>query len=101
MDSKFLLICGVTGVGKSTIIGHLRKLDSRFVRIHPYTTRKPRNRKDDKIHVSEAAMNRMDSEGKFIFTNRIYGNIVATPNRPIVDALEGKMFPVLDFPIDK
>ena len=39
---KFLLLLGVSGVGKSTIIRKLLAMDERFVYISPYITRQLR-----------------------------------------------------------
>lgn len=101
MQTKFLLLLGVSGVGKSTIINKLRKIDSRFKYISPYITRTLRNGEVDKICVTDNVMDEMDRNGEFLIVNKKYGIRYATPLKPIVEALSGACFPVLDWPINR
>jgi guanylate kinase len=101
MQTKFLLLLGVSGVGKSTIIGKLRKIDSRFKYISPYITRILRSGEMDKICVTDDAMDEMDRNGEFLIVNKKYGVRYATPLKPIVEALSGALFPILDWPINR
>ena len=100
MRTKFLLLLGVSGVGKSTIIANLRKLDNRFVYISPYTTRTLRKDEKDKIFIIDEAMDEMNKRGKFLAINKKYGIRYATPLFPIIMAFEKENFPVLDWPIN-
>lgn len=99
--TKFLLLLGVSGVGKSTIIHELRKLDSRFVYISPFMTRELRPGENDKVPVTDQQMNEMRSAGKLLVINELYGVRYATPQEPIEQALREEKFPVLDWPIDR
>ncbi|MBU4010588.1 MAG: guanylate kinase, partial [Proteobacteria bacterium] len=63
MLSKFLLLLGVSGVGKSTLIRELKRLDERFIYISPYMTRPLREGESDKIEVSNEEMDLMISKG--------------------------------------
>jgi guanylate kinase len=99
--SKFLLLLGVSGVGKSTLIEELKRLDKRFVYISPYMTRAIREGELDKIAISNEEMNSMISSGEFIVVNELYGMRYGTPSRPVLKALEDNFFPVLDWPIDQ
>lgn len=101
MKTKFLLILGVSGVGKSTIIANLRKLDKRFVYISPYITRMLREGEKDKIFISDDAMEEMNKRGEFLVINKKYGIRYATPLLPIVTALDQAKFPVLDWPANR
>lgn len=101
MHTKFLLLLGVSGVGKSTIIQNLQKIDSRFKYISPYITRALRNGEVDKICVTDNTMDEMDRNGEFLVINKKYGIRYATPLRPIVEALNESRFPVLDWPINR
>lgn len=99
--TKFLLILGPSGVGKSTIINDLRQLDTRFTYISPFITRPLRTGEEDKISIPNHIMDEMDHNGLFLTVNDIYGIRYATPRLPITQALEDGMFPVLDWPVGK
>ncbi len=99
--SKFLLLLGVSGVGKSTIIRELRKLDSRFIYISPFMTRELRFGETDKIPITGEQMDEMERQGKLLVVNELYGVRYATPREPIEQAFAGEQFPLLDWPIDR
>ena len=99
--SKFLLVLGPSGVGKSTIINQLKILDDRFEYISPLTTRDLREGEDDKIHVSEDTMDQLEAQGSLLTKNYIYGIYYGTPKKTICDALDNEFFPVLDWPVSK
>ena len=100
--SRFLLLLGPSGVGKSAIIDELSKLDKLFVYISPYTTRPLRPGETNKVAVSNACMDDMLHRGELLVVNELYGGIrYGTPRAPIAQALATKTFPVLDWPIDR
>ena len=99
--SKFLLLLGPSGVGKSMIIKELIKLDERFIYISPYITRPLRDGEKDKISVSDLEIDDMQSRGELLVINPLYGVRYATPRTPIVKALSEGFFPVLDWPINR
>lgn len=99
--SKFLLLLGVSGVGKSAIIEELIRLDGRFIYISPYMTRPLRDGEKNKIHISGEEMEERYGRGEFLVINKIYGVRYATPRESIVQALAGNQFPVLDWPISR
>ncbi len=99
--SKFLLLLGPSGVGKSAIIEELCRLDSRFVYISPYMTRPLRKGEKNKISISGQQMDKMLSRGELLPINNLYSIRYATPRLPIVEALANGSFPVLDWPISK
>ena len=98
---KFLLLLGVSGVGKSTLIRELIGLDSRFTYISPYTTRELRDGEADKIHVTKDQLEAMIERGEILTVNELYGIRYATPRKPIDDAFLKGHFPLLDWPIKK
>ncbi|HEX4104471.1 MAG TPA: orotidine-5'-phosphate decarboxylase [Candidatus Paceibacterota bacterium] len=99
--SKFLLLLGVSGVGKSTIIRELRKLDDRFVYISPFMTRELRAGEAGKVPITGEQMNEMERQGKLLVVNELYGVRYATPREPIEQAFREEKFPLLDWPIDR
>lgn len=99
--SKFLLLLGPSGVGKSTIIRELTKLDERFTYISPYMTRPLRPGEKDKIPVTDKEIDNMEKEGELLAVNKLYNICYATPKTPIIEALRKQLFPVLDWPICK
>jgi guanylate kinase len=99
--SKFLLLLGVSGVGKSTIIRELRKLDSRFVYISPFMTRGLRLGEADKTPITGEQMDEMERQRKLLVVNELYGVYYATPREPIEQAFAEGQFPLLDWPIDR
>ncbi|MCX6780397.1 MAG: hypothetical protein NT034_04470 [Candidatus Magasanikbacteria bacterium] len=100
--SKFLLLLGPSGVGKSAIIEELSKLDDRFVYICPYMTRPLRTGETNKVAVSGSEMDEMWQHGKLLVVNELFGGIrYGTPRLPIEEALVIGKFPVLDWPIDR
>lgn len=101
MKSMFLLLLGVSGVGKSTIINRLRELDDRFVYISPFVTRPLREGETDKKSVDNDEMDRLIASGEILAVNEIYGVRYATPSRPINESFSRNLFPLLDWPIAK
>ncbi len=98
--SKFLLLLGVSGVGKSTIIDCLQQRDARFVYISPYTTRPLRPGERNKVSITGIEMDAMADRGEFLAVNELFGGIrYATPRQPILDAMASGSFPVLDWPV--
>jgi guanylate kinase len=99
--TKFLLLLGPSGVGKSRIIWVLREMDRRYVYISPFTNRRLRDGETDKVYVDDAKMDRMAAAGEFLIVNELFGYRYATPRRTILDALATGQFPLLDWPVDR
>lgn len=100
-SSKFLLLMGPSGTGKSTIINHLKNRDNRFVYVAPFTTRELRPGEQDKVHIGFDELETLRESGALLAINNIYGIYYATPKHIIDQALTNDQFPVLDWPIDK
>jgi guanylate kinase len=100
-ESRFVLVSGVSGVGKTSVIREMVREDDRFRYISPYTTRQLRQGESDKIHVSSDDMEQMQNDGMFLAVNQIYGVTYGTPIEPIRRYLDENKYPVLDWPIDK
>jgi guanylate kinase len=101
MKSKFLLLLGVTGCGKSSLIRILEVLDRRFIYIKPYTTRTLRENETDKVSISENEMQRLWDTGSLLTITNLYGVKYGTPHNLITESLKTNNFPILDFPIQK
>ncbi len=101
MTTKFLLLLGPSGVGKTTIIKKLREMDTHFVYISPYITRKLRASEADKVYVSNKKLDKLVADGKILVVNHLYGIRYATPKERIERAFKRNEFPLLDWPIDR
>ncbi len=100
-SKPFLILAGVSGAGKSTIIRELLQLDARFRYISPYTTRQLRPGEQEKVCKTTDEIAQLCEAGEIVYLNHIYGASYATPRQPIDSCLHNGDFPVLDFPIQK
>ena len=97
---RLLLLLGVSGAGKTTLVHELKKIDDRFMYISPFVTRPLRIGETEKVHVSEKQLLDMNSKGKVIMVNDKFGNMFAVPRKPIDYAFNKGKFPILDWPLD-
>ena len=100
-ESQMMLVCGPSGVGKSTLIDALRKKSDRFVYVTPYTTRPLRQGETDKKHCSYEEIVQLQENNQLIALNQVYGNYYATPKTIIDEAFRVGNYPILDWPIEK
>lgn len=100
-ETKFLLLLGPSGVGKSTIIWALREICDRYVYVSPYTNRPLREGETDKINISDAEMDRLMKAGELLVVNEKFGWRYATPRGTILDAFAVNNYPLLDWPVDR
>lgn len=100
MTPKFLLLLGPSGTG-TTIIQRLRAMDSRFVYISPFITRRLRKGEQDKVYVGNRRLDKLVRNGKILVVNELYGIRYATPRGPIDQAFAAGNFPLLDWPIER
>lgn len=101
MRTKFLLILGPSGVGKSRVIWALQEMDDRYTYISPFTNRRLRSGETDKVYIDDAGMKAMEAANEFLVVNELFGYRYATPRCTIVDAFTAGNFPLLDWPIDR
>lgn len=97
--TKLLLLLGPPGVGKSSVINALVAVDARFRYVSPYVTRPLRSSEADKISVSDEQMNALIASGQLLLVNELYGIRYGTPKRPIFDAFDCDLIPLLDWPV--
>lgn len=100
-EGYFFILAGVSGVGKTTIIKELQKIDPRFTYVSPEVTRDLRDGEKDKLHVSREELERKKAEDKYLVVNELNGVAYATPKDTITQNFAENRFSVLDFPIDR
>jgi guanylate kinase len=99
--TKLLLILGPAGVGKSTVIKELQRIDPRFIYIMPFTTRALRSGESDKIHIDVAQLANLVDKNEILCVNNVYGHCYGTPREPLLTAFANQDFPVIDWPVDR
>lgn len=97
---RFLLVCGVSGVGKTALIQMLLTKDSRFTYISPHMTRPLRAGEQDKVAVSAQTFSQQQAQGMYACVNTFNGVSYGTPLQSIIDAFAQNKWPVLDFLIE-
>ena len=97
--SKFLVLLGPSGVGKSSILRKLSVIDASIVYIKPYTTRQLRNSEADKIHISLDELTKLRNGDKLIKINEIFGFFYAAPKNQVFEFLAQGKFPSIDWPL--
>ena len=100
IENPFILLLGVSAVGKSTIMRSMNEqTGNKFGYVTPYTTRPLRIGETDKMHVSESDFKAMSAEGKFIYEKTLYGNRYGTPIEVVTKIQDARQIPILDFPL--
>lgn len=96
---RLLLVCGPTGVGKTTLIRCLVESSETFHYIRPYTTRSLRTGETDKVGVTRDELCKMHDAGKLLFRNELFGVQYGTPREVVTSCLESGHIAVIDWPI--
>ncbi len=93
---------GPSATGKSTIIQELnaQAIDTTFEYVRPIITRPNRLNETDKISVTNAEFDVMESRGEFVVVNGLYGVRYGTPLRGITAPLSRGNTPILDYPLE-
>jgi guanylate kinase len=100
MNSKILLIMGVSGAGKTTLIHTIKTLDTRFEVIPLYTTRDIRQGETDRISVNNSDFENLAQQKYLIPGRNIYGNLRTGISKVMIEnALQQGYFPIFDWPI--
>lgn len=99
-----LVICGPSGVGKSTLVQRLLgdPLESRLALVVSHTTRSPRKGEVDGVHyhfVQRPEMERMIREGMFLEHEEIHGNLYGTSFAGVEAARAGGRVCILDIDV--
>ncbi|WIX78119.1 guanylate kinase [Amycolatopsis carbonis] len=87
---RLTVVSGPSGVGKSSVVGELRKLEPDIYFSVSVTTRKPRPGEVDGSHyhfVERAEFDRMVADGRLLEWAEFAGNCYGTPREPVERAL--------------
>ncbi|WP_037570756.1 guanylate kinase [Phaeacidiphilus oryzae] len=88
---RLTVLSGPSGVGKSTVLAHMRKAHPEVWYSVSATTRKPRPGERDGVQyffVDDETFDKMVANGDFLEWARFAGNRYGTPRRPVVERLE-------------
>ncbi|QRP43807.1 guanylate kinase [Amycolatopsis sp. FDAARGOS 1241] len=91
---RLTVVSGPSGVGKSSVVGELRRLEPDIYFSVSVTTRKPRPGEVDGSHyhfIDRAEFDRMVADGRLLEWAEFAGNCYGTPREPVERALaEGR-----------
>ncbi|GAT83875.1 guanylate kinase [Streptomyces sp. F-3] len=91
------MLSGPSGVGKSTVVAHMRKKHPEVWLSVSATTRKPRPGEQHGVHyffVSDEEMDKLIANGELLEWAEFAGNRYGTPRAPVMERLEAGV-PVL------
>ncbi|NIH79960.1 guanylate kinase [Amycolatopsis viridis] len=92
--SRLTVVSGPSGVGKSSVVGELRRLDPDIYFSVSVTTRPPRPGEIDGVHyhfIDRAVFDKMVAAGELLEHAEFTGNCYGTPREPVERALaEGR-----------
>ncbi|WP_062215603.1 guanylate kinase [Streptomyces sp. NBRC 109706] len=89
--SRLTVLSGPSGVGKSTVVAHLRKAHPEVWLSVSATTRRPRPGERHGVHyffVSDEEFDKLVANGELLEWAEFAGNRYGTPRRAVVDRLE-------------
>ena len=104
MRKTLFLLLGVSGTGKSSIIRHLKQVDTRFQHVSVYTTRLLRPEevgKQEKIHIKYQELLKLRKEDKLLSMNQKFGVWYGINKLAIEEIFETGKIPLLEWPIEK
>ncbi|SFB21822.1 guanylate kinase [Amycolatopsis marina] len=96
---RLTVVSGPSGVGKSSVVGELRRLDPRIYFSVSVTTRRPRPGEVDGVHyhfVDRSAFDAMIAGGELLEYAEFAGNCYGTPRAPVEAALRSGRPAVLE-----
>ncbi len=97
-----LIISGPSGVGKSTIVGHLEALRPGLRFSISCTTRDPRPGEIDGVHyhfLTQERFEQMLASGGFLESAQVHGNYYGTPKEPVTTAVDEGAVILLDIDV--
>ncbi|GAB3690576.1 guanylate kinase [Nocardiopsis oceani] len=96
-EKRLTVLSGPSGVGKSTVVAHLRQIDPDLWLSVSVTTRKPRPGEQDGVQyffVTDEEFDRLIAENQLLEWAQFAGNRYGTPRGPVEERLSAG-FPVL------
>ena len=96
-EKRLIVLSGPSGVGKSTVVAHLRRVDPDVWLSVSVTTRKPRPGEQDGVQyrfVTDEEFDRLVAENQLLEWAQFAGNRYGTPRGPVEEHLSAG-FPVL------
>jgi guanylate kinase len=88
---RLTVLSGPSGVGKSTVVAHLRKVHPEVWLSVSVTTRKPRPGEKDGVHyffVEDEEFDKLIANGELLEWAEFAGHRYGTPRRAVMDRLE-------------
>lgn len=88
---RLTVLSGPSGVGKSTVVAHMRKVHPEVWLSVSATTRKPRPGERDGVHyffVDDEQFDKLIANGELLEWAEFAGNRYGTPRRAVLDRLE-------------
>ncbi|MDI2027388.1 guanylate kinase [Saccharopolyspora sp. TS4A08] len=98
-EPRLTVVSGPSGVGKSSVLGEVRRQVPEVYFSVSATTRAPRPGEVDGVHyhfVSVAEFERMIADGEMLEHARYAGNFYGTPRKPVEEAIESGRPAVLE-----
>ncbi len=101
MKKKLVILFGPSGVGKSSLIGQITKLEPRIKAVIPFTDRPKRQGEFSRRSISRKDFDQLESKAQYIIAKNIYGYRYATNKTEINSLIKKGVVPVIDFPLDR
>jgi guanylate kinase len=101
MTTRILLILGVSGVGKSTLIKEVVGADARFLPVSAYTTRPARADDQYRISVSQEEFDFIERTELLLAANEVCGHRYGTSKKRVLEVQKQGHVPILDCPLLK
>lgn len=96
---KMVVVCGPTGVGKTSVIDEFLQRNPDFSPLHGYTDR-PKRSQENKNCISKEEFTRMFTTGEFLFSFESYGNRYGTTKDDFEKVIRTGKVVIMDLPLE-